>query len=509
MLNFLRKTDKPKSLKINIIMNALYQVLILVIPFITSPYISRVLLPEGVGSYSYAYSIVTCFVTIANFGFLDYGTVKIAQKRDNRMEYSKLFWELFYVKAILTAVVGLIYYGLVFGQVFINGSYSMNTMAVFLIMGVDILQSAFDITYLFQGLENFTKLCIRNAIIKLLNLALIFIFVRTSSDYLNYVIVMSVGLFLTGFSTLLALFNDVSFMRIHRLNFFRHLKDSFVFFVPAAAATLYYVIPKTLLGWMVSSSAVSGYYESADKLVNIVITLIGSLESIMTSRMSYLYEKKDYAEIERKTSQLFELYFLAVAPCFIGLIAINRFFTPGFFGTDYSEAIVLVYIMATKVVFNPIGKILSASYFVPFGKASLRAIILAIGTACDALLCFLLIHFYGVVGAAIGSSLAELISAILFLSFAKGKCHPQGRALAFIKSLDASLLMGIALYLLGTVASTRIDTGSSKSLVLLSVILIVIGVFIYAGCLLLFREKMVLSLVKRVFDKIRPKKKNG
>jgi O-antigen/teichoic acid export membrane protein len=71
---------KEHSLKVNLIFSALYQVLILIIPFITAPYISRVLLPTGVGSYSYSYSYVTFFVTLATFGTLDYGTVIIAKK---------------------------------------------------------------------------------------------------------------------------------------------------------------------------------------------------------------------------------------------------------------------------------------------------------------------------------------------------------------------------------------------------------------------------------------------
>src|SRR5574344_1751233 len=93
---------KEKNLKLNIIFNAIYQVLVLLVPFITSPYVSRVLLPEGVGSYSFSYSIVYYFVLFATFGLLDYGTVVISQNRDSKEEYSRLFWEISIFKFFIT-----------------------------------------------------------------------------------------------------------------------------------------------------------------------------------------------------------------------------------------------------------------------------------------------------------------------------------------------------------------------------------------------------------------------
>ena len=47
------------SLKKNYIYRVLYEVLILITPFITTPYISRVLGADGVGDYSFSHSIIT------------------------------------------------------------------------------------------------------------------------------------------------------------------------------------------------------------------------------------------------------------------------------------------------------------------------------------------------------------------------------------------------------------------------------------------------------------------
>ena len=55
------------SIKKNVIINTIYQLLIIIVPFITVPYVSRVLGPEGVGVYSYTRSIVSYFC-IRNYG---------------------------------------------------------------------------------------------------------------------------------------------------------------------------------------------------------------------------------------------------------------------------------------------------------------------------------------------------------------------------------------------------------------------------------------------------------
>ena len=95
------KLFKTKSIKINAIFNAIYQILSMLVPLITAPYISRVLGPDNNGIYSYFYSIVTYFVLVATFGFADYGTKAIAEVRDDREKRSKTFFSIMLNKLFL------------------------------------------------------------------------------------------------------------------------------------------------------------------------------------------------------------------------------------------------------------------------------------------------------------------------------------------------------------------------------------------------------------------------
>ena len=75
---------KKKSVKKNYIYNVLYQVLVMIIPLITTPYLSRTLGAEKIGIYSYTISIITYFILFGSLGIAMYGQREIAYVQDNR-----------------------------------------------------------------------------------------------------------------------------------------------------------------------------------------------------------------------------------------------------------------------------------------------------------------------------------------------------------------------------------------------------------------------------------------
>ena len=90
--------------------NAAYQVLLIITPIITTPYLSRVLGPTGVGVYSFTSSITQYFVLFATLGMSTYGVRLVAMKRHNREELSKAFWSAYVSKLLVSAVVLAIYF---------------------------------------------------------------------------------------------------------------------------------------------------------------------------------------------------------------------------------------------------------------------------------------------------------------------------------------------------------------------------------------------------------------
>ena len=83
-----------KSIKKNYIYNMIYQILIIILPIITTPYLSRILGADGVGTYGYTLSVMTYFILFGSFGITIYGQREIAYIQNDKEERSKIFYEL-------------------------------------------------------------------------------------------------------------------------------------------------------------------------------------------------------------------------------------------------------------------------------------------------------------------------------------------------------------------------------------------------------------------------------
>lgn len=147
------------SIKKNYIYNTIYQVLSLITPLITAPYISRVLGSSGVGIYSYTNSIVTYFTLFAALGTASYGQREIAMHRNDSKASSKLFWEIEFLSITTTAV------SLIIWLIWI--CVSTQYTAVYGVLTLSVLAVAFDISWYFGGFEKFKYIVIRNTVVKI------------------------------------------------------------------------------------------------------------------------------------------------------------------------------------------------------------------------------------------------------------------------------------------------------------------------------------------------------
>ena len=173
-----------KSLKINFIYLVLYKAFIVLVPLIVAPYVSRILGKELIGEYSYWMSLIGYFTLIADFGLDDYGSRMIAKKRDNKEEYSKIFYEIMACRLLLGALLLIIFFSLTFSSVF-----GENNIVIFTILSLHIIGTSLSSFSLFSGLEKFKEITIRTVIVKLLLVILIFLFVRKKDDFINYIII--------------------------------------------------------------------------------------------------------------------------------------------------------------------------------------------------------------------------------------------------------------------------------------------------------------------------------
>ena len=272
------------SIKKNFLYNSLYQILVMFIPLITTPYISRVLGAQGVGTYSYAYSIANYFVLFIMLGLNNYGNRTIARVRDNEKKLSKTFWSIYALQLFLGIIINIIYVGYSF---FISSNIYISLSMFFY-----VLSATFDINWLFFGLEKFKLTIIRNTTIKILTTICIFWFVNTSKDIVVYCLIMTSGMLL---SQLLLWPYVIKKIKVYRPNFqdiSKHIKPNLILFITVIAVSLFNIMDKIMLGIMTTKVEV-GFYESSQKIIAIPTALITSLGTVMLPRMSNMVEKNE------------------------------------------------------------------------------------------------------------------------------------------------------------------------------------------------------------------------
>ena len=128
----------------NYLYNVSYQLLLIILPIITTPYVSRVLGAKGVGTYSYTNSITQYFILLGCIGLNLYGQREIAYYQNNITKRNRTFFELFFLRCItLTISICVFYFTMISHSKF---SY------IFIIQILDIIASIFDISWFFQGI---------------------------------------------------------------------------------------------------------------------------------------------------------------------------------------------------------------------------------------------------------------------------------------------------------------------------------------------------------------------
>lgn len=389
------------QIKKNFVYNVFYQILIIILPLITIPYVSRILGSKGVGIYSYTYSIVYYFMLIALLGINNYGNRTIAKARDNKNKLSKAFISIYSIQLFMSILMIIFYLGYI---ILFNNRY----MGVATIQIIYLISCIFDFNWFFFGLEKFKITVIRSTLVKLLSLFGIFMFVKTKNDVWLYTLILS---FSTLFSNILLipfLLKEIDLVDIKFKDVKKHIKPILILFIPVIAVSLYRIMDKIMLGLLSNINEV-GYYEQADKMVTVPLGIITALGTVMLPRISNLVSKGENKRIlEYIKKSVNFMMFLAFPMCF-GMIAVSSDFIPIFLGKDFVKTGYLINYISCIIVFTSFANIIRTQYLLPKEKDKVY-IVSVIGGAIINLICNLIfIPLYASVGACIGTIAAELI----------------------------------------------------------------------------------------------------
>ena len=203
-------------------------------PLFTMPHLARVLGADGVGTYSYNYSIVSYFVLFATLGTSTFAQREIAYHQDNKEEVSRIFFETLSLRGICVSLSLLIY--------FIVAQFAGSNKIYLTVLSLNILNVFLDISWLYNGLEKFTKLAFRCVVAKILYLASIYLFITSQNHLIRYIFIEV--LFTTIQSTLLWFGLRENIEIVDGINPFRNILPALMLFIPSLAIQLYTVLDK-------------------------------------------------------------------------------------------------------------------------------------------------------------------------------------------------------------------------------------------------------------------------
>lgn len=437
------------SLKKNLTYQTVYQVLAVCIPLVTSPYLSRTLGAEGLGIYSYNYSIVHYFMLFALLGVAQYGMRTIAQSKSGGREViSRNFWNV-YAFQILSAVLSIIVYT---GLCFLLPTENRNVMFAneFYLFGELI-----NISWLFFGLEKYKTTVTRNIIVKIFTVAGIFIFVHHKDDLIKYVLILSVGQLLSSLVLWFQIKKYVSFVKPEMSEIKKHIRPNLILFIPVLATSIYHIMDKTMLGAL-SDNANSGYYYNADKLVNIPLTVINGCSGVFMTRISSLFGVEKDSEAREVQNESIRFGMCAICAIAFGVAAIGKEFVPLFFGKGFEPCIELIDIFALVVIFKTISVHTRTAFLIPEKKDKAYAKAVICGACVNFVANYLLIKTMalGAKGATIGTLIAEVVVCamqIVFMGGTKSRKHCVSGILVNTVYLAFGAVMFTALTLLGNV----------------------------------------------------------
>lgn len=478
---------KKKTI-LNYIYNTLYQLVTILLPLVTAPYISRVLGPERGGEYAYTYSIAGYFVLFILLGLNNYGNRACAQTQNDIDNLSKVFWNIYFLQLVRGVIALTIYiiYALNFAR------YPSLALA----QGIYVISATLDIGWFFCGIEKFKLQAVRGSIIKILSVIATFLFVKKESDLIIYIVIIGLSFLLNYIVLWIFVKNEVHFVLPSIRECKKHIIPQFTLFIPVIAVSLYKIMDKIMLGYM-SDMFQTGYYEYSEKIINIPMGIITSLGTIMLPRMSNMVSE---GEQEKSNNLIYKsmifILCLSAAMAF-GIAAIASPFVVLFYGDDFASCGSIIKILTPTILFISWANVIRTQYLLPHGMDREYTFTVLGGALVNLIVNYFAIPIAGAQGAAIGTIIAEFFVAVWQTMYVRKKLPIKKYCVEGIPFLFAGMVM-----LTGVTLTAHYLSDIRWGNVILQIVL---GAVIYISIVLVYlrnsKNKWLLTTIFEVLKK--------
>lgn len=459
-----------KTLEKNFIYNILYQLLVIILPLITAPYIARTLGAESVGIYSYTYSVAQYFLLFAMLGISNHGNRCIASVKNDKDKLACTFWSIYLIQFCTYTISTILYWGyLLF--------FHVDNVLIAGIQFLYVLSGAFDISWYYFGTEQFKITVTRNTIIKVVTVILMFVFVHSPDDLWIYTLIMASGTFISQIYLWKYIPKQMKLRHVSFTEIKVHIKPIIVLFIPVIAYSIYKLMDKIMLGNMTSYSQV-GYYENAGKIINIPMGVITALGTVMLPRMSSIVSNGENEKARNYIRLSIKLVTIIGSAIAFGLIGISAILVPIYFGIEYLPCVSLIKLLSITVFFISWANVVRTQYLIPLRFDKIYVLSMILGALVNFAINYTLIPRFQGIGAAVGTIAAEFTVMITQMILIRNELPIFRYCSQTMPYLFIGFLMQVAVRFYGKLCGESVTT---------LIVQIILGVLVYIiGCVLYF-----------------------
>ncbi|MBS9338871.1 flippase [Fructobacillus sp. M2-14] len=474
----------------NYLYNAAYQLLNIIVPIITLPYLARVLGKEGVGIASWTNSLATYFLLIASLGIVTYGSREIAYVRNDKEARQKKFWEIQIIHFFAGIVAIVLYIVFIYGGGAINTRIRDNELFLWYQIWV-VLSGILDISWYFIGLEDFKKTVLRNMFIKILMTVLIFTLVKTPQDVGPYILLLAISQVVGNLSMWFYLIGKFKLPRWSSLEFKKHWGPVFLMFLPTIATQIYLQLNKTMLPFITGATASSGIYDNADKIIKVCLALVTSVGMVMLPRMSAHFAAGEHEKMKKAIHSSMDFVSAIAIPLATGIAAVGPTAMLWFLGKSWGEVGTALVLLTPIIVFIGWSNVIGNQFLIPTKRLNEYTWSVTFGALVNILLNFFFIYFWAVEGAAVSTAISEFAVIAYQLVVTRNDMSIKTHFIGIWRYIVASAVMYVVVML-------YVNTHNIGFLS--TVIESAIGLVVYLLALFILRAPILkLSLTRALF----------
>lgn len=475
------RTLRQHSIKYNFVMNILLTSSTIIFPLLTFPYVSRVLNPYGTGKVAFASSVVTYFSMIAQLGIPTYGIRESAKLRDDKKELTCFVQEILIINVITCSIVYILFLYVLFNVPRLN-----EDKVLLFIMSSTIVFNTIGLEWLYKGLEQYGYITGRTIFLKILALIGMFAFVNSNDDIVAYgalTILANVGSNIFNF---IHSRKYVDYGKVEVRNLRRHLKPIFIFFSMSIATTVYTNLDNLMLGFLRDDVEV-GYYNAAIKIKSALVSFVASLGTVLLPKASHFISQKQEKQFDIIARKSLSFTILLAIPMVLFFSMFSEQCILIIAGSEYIYSISTLCILMPTILLIGLTNVIGMQILIPLGREKIVLYSVAAGAVIDFIINLIMIPAHGTLGAAWGTTIAELTVFIIQWWNYREKLNSMFRSIEVWKILIALIAGGMSSFWI-------------RFLSINNIFILLFSAFIFGGIYLvilyLLKESLIYQLIQ-------------